>query len=417
MQNAGDAAQLEAIILNLQTHFHEPKICVATNHPGEIELQNLNIKIIPSVTSLIGAGKEISGISKILRFIKALLYLAFSFLSRKAMRNLETSSNDWKGLLHAYHNADLIISVSGNIFFTMGRIGFPFLCSSLAIIPAFIYGKPFYVLPQSIGPLERLWERVILKTLYQRANLIFLREPASYRLAEQLKFPMDRVRLALDPTIEIRETSEEEIPIKLQEAGYTIGRVSLGVTVIPRMVKSLPESMLDHYYQALAGSLADFVLNLGTDIYFFPQVSGPTAHEDDRNAFQEVTSIMVCPIKHIKIIKDRLSPDALRHLYQRMDLFLASRLHSGLFAMSYGIPTLMIGYMSKAQGIMELLNLEDWLLDITELDQQVLTRKLESIWQQRIHVSLQIRQNILDVLKRSPDPGSEIMKDFYHGLR
>jgi hypothetical protein len=51
------------------------------------------------------------------------------------------------------------------------------------------------------------------------------------------------------------------------------------------------------------------------------------------------------------------------------------------------------------------------------LDQQVLTRKLESIWQQRIHVSLQIRQNILDVLKRSPDPGSEIMKDFYHGLR
>jgi hypothetical protein len=66
---------------------------------------------------------------------------------------------------------------------------------------------------------------------------------------------------------------------------------------------------------------------------------------------------------------------------------------------------------------MELLNLEEWLLDIKDVEQHTLTRKLGALWQQRLQVSSQIHQNISNALKQSPDPGLEIATDFYYGLR
>jgi colanic acid/amylovoran biosynthesis protein len=417
MQNAGDSAQLEAAILNLRQHFHQPRIWVATNHPSERELHDLCDKVFPSISSLVGIDGEKSRPVKIINFMKALFYLLLAFLSRKRTSNSDSSSHNWKASFDAYRKADLVISVPGNIFFTMGRIGFPFLCSSLAVLPARIYKKPFYVLPQSIGPLKRRWERWILKELYQRANIIYLREPISYRLAEKLKFPMNRVQLALDQTIKTSKFDDEEIPNLLQELDFTTARISMGVTVIPRMVKSLPQSTMDLYYQALAGTLTYFVLKHKMAIYFLPQVTGPAPHEDDRKAFMEVTSLMSCPSGYIKIIDEHLNHNTLGRLYQKMDLFLASRLHSGLFAMSYGIPTLMIGYLTKTKGIMEMLDLQEWELDIDKLDQHLLTIKLEALWQQRIYVSSQLRQRLSEALKRTPNPGLEIASDFYYGLR
>jgi colanic acid/amylovoran biosynthesis protein len=417
MFNAGDAAQLEAAILNLRQHFQEPRIWVAANHPSDTELYNLCDKVLPSIPSLVGIGEDNIKPVKFLNFIKVLFYLLMAFLFRKRTPNYDPSSKNWDALFNSYRKADLIISVPGNIFFTMGRIGFPFLCSSLAILPAKIFEKPFYVLPQSIGPIKRRWEGWILKKLYQYAKIIYLREPISYQLAERIKLPMDRVQLSLDQTIQISEPDDEEIPKILQELDYTKARIAIGVTVIPRMVKSLSQSTMDLYYQALAGSLTYFVIKHRMDIYFFPQVTGPAPHEDDRMAFQEVTSLMSCPSEHIKILDKRLNHNSLGHLYQKMDFFLASRLHSGLFAMSYGIPTLMIGYLTKSKGIMEMLDLQEWQLDINKLDQQLLTNKLDALWQQRIRVSSQLRQKISEALKRTPNPGLEIASDFYNGLR
>ena len=131
----------------------------------------------------------------------------------------------------------------------------------------------------------------------------------------------------------------------------------------------------------------------------------------------EVTSLMSCPSKDVKLVDECLDHNTLGYLYQNMDLFLASRLHSGLFTMSYGIPTLMIGYLTKTKGIMEMLDLQEWHLDIGKLDQHSLTIKLEALWQQRIHVSSQLRQKISEALKRTPNPGLEIASDFYDGLR
>jgi len=191
----------------------------------------------------------------------------------------------------------------------------------------------------------------------------------------------------------------------------------MGVTVIPRIVKFLPQATLDRYYQTLAGALSQIVLNHGMDLYFFPQVTGPQSHEDDRQAFQEVISLLTCPAEHIKVFDQMVNHQMLKELYQKMDLFLASRLHSALFAMTYAIPTLVIAYLSKAQGVMEMLNLDEWVLDIDQLEQRSLTIKLEALWQQRWQISSFIRQNVLDAMDRSPDPGFEIATDFYYGLR
>jgi colanic acid/amylovoran biosynthesis protein len=416
MQNAGDAAQLSAAIRILQQEWIEPRLILAANHPQESDLRSLPVEVVPSITSLIGMGRRSSTLVKAYNLISAFFRILVECVLRSRSPRPRESSTGWHRLFAAYRNADLVISVPGNIFFSMGRFGFPFLCSSLAVLPALCHRKPLYVMPQSIGPLKRQWEKWILRQTYRRARMVFLREPVSYRLAQEIGLTMDRVKLALDPTIELTETIRNDIPRRLRRMGYRTGTKSIGVTVIPRMVRSLSQSHLESYYIALAGALSFMADRYDAEIYFFPQVTGPMPHEDDRRAFQEVTSRMTCSGERINAFQQPMNPEELKALYRWMDVFVASRLHSGIFAMCEGVPTLMIGYLTKSLGMMEALNARQWLLDLAAIDPGVLTEKLESLWLQKDVIRAQLTEGIENAIRRSPKIGEEITQDYFNGF-
>ena len=95
------------------------------------------------------------------------------------------------------------------------------------------------------------------------------------------------------------------------------------------------------------------VQKYGVRIYFFPQVTGPTQQEDDRFAASKVAEMMKGVEESIVTIEEPLSSEMLKGLYGLMDIFLATRMHSGIFASSMGTPTLFIGYLTKIQGMVE----------------------------------------------------------------
>jgi colanic acid/amylovoran biosynthesis protein len=414
-RNVGDAAQLSAAIEILQKEFGEPSLILAANYPGESDLRILPVEVVPSVTSLIGLDDRPAALVKVCNLIAAFFRILFACAFSKRSHPARDPATGWSRLMEAYRKANLVLSVPGNIFFTMGRFGFPFLCSSLAILPALCHRKPFYVMPQSIGPLKRPWERWILKQLYQRARLVFLRDPSSVRLADEIGLPMERVKQALDPSIKSRGSIEDDVPPQLRQMGYQGSRKSIGVTVIPRMVRSLPRSHIETYYEALAHSLSSMVDKYETNIYFFPQVTGPMPHEDDRRAFREITSRMTCSQERIKLIHQPMTHEALKALYRRMDVFVASRLHSGIFAICEGVPTLMIGYLVKSRGFMESIKAEEWLLDLGAIDPNVMSEKIEYLLLNKEQIRLRLLEEIEYAINHSPRIGQEIARNYAHG--
>jgi len=66
-------------------------------------------------------------------------------------------------------------------------------------------------------------------------------------------------------------------------------------------------------------------------------------------------------------INQAVKPALLKACYGYMQAFLASRLHSGVFALGMNVPTIFIGYLSKTHGVLEALGLETNVIDLKDL--------------------------------------------------
>ena len=409
-RNAGDAAQLDAAIQDLRTHFDQPRIVVAANYPDEEFLNSLPIEVVPSVASLAGISRSL--LIRMMRFVETLIRIFLYYIIPKMLKIRFLGSRRWRSTLSAYEEADLVISTPGNIFFSMGTFGYPFLLSALSVLPALFLEKPFYVLPQTVGPLSRWWERFILKQLYQPAKMIFLREPQSLKFVRLLGMPESITALSPDPSLGPLISRPNAPPSKLVKAGFTPNSKALGVTTIPRIIKNIHPKQLENYYRVLAQSISNFANRYHLNIIFFPQVTGPMPNEDDRHAIQKIVRMLSCPAEQITVVDEPLSPSELKACYAWMDIFIATRLHSAVFSLTCAVPTILIGYLPKTKAYAELLNYQTYYLELSELHEKTLSLMLTLLWEERDQISAEIKSQIRELTNKRATAAQLIAQDF-----
>jgi colanic acid/amylovoran biosynthesis protein len=397
-QNAGDAALLETSIYQLKETFNNPNFTVSANYPDEIFLTTLDVEVVPSPASIIYSHKRI--LMQLFSFSFGLLLIWFFKIVSPKIKG-DRLTGRWFDLAAAYQNASLILSLPGNQFLSMGLIGWPIVVSAMSVYLAHLFQKPFYVLPQSIGPFHRWWEKKLMKWLYGRARLVFFREDISIQLASDLGIPKFKMNLGIDPAFTLPSIDQQETNHYLKRYNIPSDNGTIGVTVINRMVKTLDREKIEIYYSALANTLDYMIRKYGVKIIFFPQVIGPTKNEDDRIAAQIVASQMNSVEDNIILIKDPLFPKVLKGLYKCMDAFIASRLHSGIFAISSGTPVMFIGYFTKTKGILESIGYQNWHIDLEDLDENQMLIMIERLWLSRKEVRSQLDQLMPQIIQES----------------
>ncbi len=377
LANAGDAALLEVTLKHLHASFIQPRVILSCNYPAENGLANLVDEVVPSPGALAGSFSGRSPLFQAANLMRGLV------LSRCPGR----LPAGWQRLLSAYRQADLVLSVPGNPFFSMGRFGWPLLPSAASLWLAQRHERPCYILPQSLGPFHRNWETWLVQRLYRHARLVFLRDAISLRLAQdwglatRADSPTAKLTLAVDPTFDLQPAAPAEAAAVLQRWGYDPQVPSLGVSVLPRMVHTLSARALGSTRAALTDALGKLAAQ-GMRLFFFAQSCGPTPQEDDRLPARQVMAALPDPTAAV-LVDEWLPPALLKACYGCMDAFIASRLHAGLFALGMGVPALFIGYLTKTRGTLETLGGLDWLVPMEGINEAVLTEKLLSLWEQR----------------------------------
>lgn len=194
---------------------------------------------------------------------------------RRYQAPLESTANQpWKRLHSAYATADVVVGVSGNQFYSSGKYGWPFPATYASVSLAHAFQKPLYILPQSIGPLRRQWERRMLAKGYGRARRIYLRDSISLRLAGELGLPMENVSYAPDPAFDLAPADPMEATNLLQTWGADMTKPKLGVTVIAPMGRSFVTAEVKNYYAVLEQTLTRFLQCYTAQVVLFNQVSG-----------------------------------------------------------------------------------------------------------------------------------------------
>lgn len=374
-KNAGDLALLLTTIDILNKAFDKPKIKVSANWTDEPYYHQHGVEVVPSFRSILESASQSSAVIQILTFVFLCLRVLFS---RPVIRGSkkEVAKNDFEKLMAAFEESDLIVAISGNQVYSSGKFGWPLPVTLAPFFLAKHFRKPLVVFPQSIGPLKRKWERKIVKKTYEYAEKVFVRDDKSLTLLKELGFPEEKYSYAPDPAFGLHAAPADAALQILSDAGLAYDKFKIGVTVISRMGKALDQDNISRYYKVIENGLADYRSEKEIQIVLFNQVWGPSELENDSIPTKELAACLKARGLDVVLVNKKLDPELLKACYGQMDVFIASRLHSGIFSFGAGTPTLFLGYLTKTEGLTNRLGMSEYFLDINEISESALKEKL-----------------------------------------
>jgi colanic acid/amylovoran biosynthesis protein len=410
--NAGDLALLECAIRILRGAFDNPEIVVAANWPDEPALKTLMVEIIPSPWHAAGVGSGTRPRWQVLAFLQGIFWAFWLRLFSEDGWTARLLPARWKAALLIYRHADLVVAVPGNQFFSSGRFGWPLPTIAFSAWLAHLFKKPLYILPQSIGPFVRRRDRWLLSLSYGRARRIYLRDQVSMRLAHEIGLPAAKVQYIPDPAFDYPPAGSSQAREVLRRYAYQEGQPALGLTILAQMPGYLNRASMDRYYQALATVLLRMAVEYQVQVFIFKQVTGPVPQEDDGMGTREVLRRMGNLPPAIHFVDETLPPQILKACYGEMDAFIASRLHSGIFSMAMAVPTLWIGYLTKTRGVLEAAGLDEYLIELSQMDENLLWEKLQVLWDHRQACSEQLKATLPRLILALQKIEEEIAEDY-----
>ncbi len=416
-RNAGDRVLLEVTLAELQARFPGSQITVAMNDLRSYEPDQA-VRVVGSLMYWFqddeGAWRPGAVLVAPWLLLEA---LAFALIWRWMHRKLPLlGSERCRRLLHAYADADLVVSCPGNFFFSGSGLGVPFFLGVLAFAYGWLIGKPLYMMPQTIGPLRRRREQRAMRWLLERVRLVLLRDEISEAATRAIGLRHPRCHVLSDVAFLYQGANDLTLLAQAQAALPALPRPWLGVTVINWLGHDRRHARPEQYEAAIVAALRAFLQTHGGSAILFPQVCGPSEAEDDRPPARRIAAQLHSEGLSVVALTDEATPAQLQAAYGQMDLFLGTRLHSNILALTAGTPVLAIAYQYKTHGVMRLLGLGEWVIDIGQATPETVTASLERLWQERAVLRAQLQQALLQIRGQARQAAAWIRADF-EGLR
>jgi colanic acid/amylovoran biosynthesis protein len=298
--------------------------------------------------------------------------------------------------LRAYRDSGVVVDLSGDGL--TEEYGVKCVYSHLApILMGKLLARPVFVCAQTIGPLRKTTG--LCRWLLKRVDRLTAREKLTLDHLSKLGISGPRVSLAADMAFLMRPAPRERVSGILAREGVPLDKPLVGFSV-----SRLPGHLFDvsagrtpgNVEMEMAGVL-DRVVEMGLQPVMISHVTGPGERRDDRLEAVRIASLARSSSSIATILGD-YSPEEIKGVISRMEVFVGVRMHSCIAGLSTGIPTISIAYGPKAFGIMGLAGQESRTLDIREVTTDRLFSLIEDTWRNREAVRESLRTEMPRVL-------------------
>lgn len=316
----------------------------------------------------------------------ALLLILASLAYRVAGLRLLPRLPERRDLLRAYYQADVVVVIGGGHLYARHAANIAFVWLWLGIALTVLMGKPLIFLPQSFGPLPGAVQQRMLRWLLARSTLVAAREYRSLRLLAEIGL---RRRVLVLPDLAFGSSAAEGNPPLMPELAALVAsdQPLVGLTLMDWQGQNPQFRNQQRYEEAVLALMRHVRDRCDAQIVIFAQCTGPTPAHDDRLIARRLQAeARSRGIDGVSFMDAALPPEQLKAAYARLDLLVATRMHSAIFALSRKVPVLAIGYLYKSVGIMEMLGLEPYALDIATIDADTLCASFDALWSERTHI-------------------------------
>jgi colanic acid/amylovoran biosynthesis protein len=368
-QNAGDAALLHAIILQVERAFPGCLVEIAGMEDPRLHRDFEGVQNLGSMRRY--ADEE--GIPRLLRAARKALVLAIGMTWFVAPARWYRWPSAWlpaevRAELAAIERADLLVSLVAAGGYLQGAaqpgLGPRVIYQLLPLMLAHRLGRPVVCAPQSYGPFRaRLPAWIVGRTL-SRARLVLAREDISLAALNKLRLPDGVAQRAVDSAFSLELPRRDRADQHAWRASHGVGAgdVLVGLTVR----RCLPAAQQARYEAELA-AFVDLVHEVpGHRVVIFPQATAADQRDDDRIASRAVAGLRRGSTQPI-LLDTEADYRSVAAFIADLDYLVGTRFHSVIFALAARVPCIAVGYEHKTPGIMRDLSLDGWVLPAKEL--------------------------------------------------
>jgi len=376
-KNIGDGAIIVASVKLLRKLLPDCRVQVMSSYE-EDNIQLYRSVDAESVSSVWKLGHDRSRLARYLEGPKSFIRV----LLRGKVRNQEMVKK-----------ADVVISAGGGYLFSSrkGPLGAGFVNALFHIWLATFHKKPTLIFPKSIGPLHSKADKILLRQVLSRCSVVFVREPISTKLVKQL---------GLTNSVQCPDIAFSLLPAEVDARQYKVdvGTPKIGITVLDWQffrrgtTKDDVTRYLDCVVQACVNLKQE---HHQAHFYVFVQVAVSQEFGADSDlSISKRLQERLGEVATLVVLDPDMGPERVIGLYGHMDLFLASRMHSAIFALCASVPTIALVYQEKTKGTFEMLGLSHYAFDVQQVQAQQLGETAHAILQDTEKVRAQTKEAV-----------------------
>lgn len=290
-----------------------------------------------------------------------------------------------KEVLEAMKNSDLFISGGGSLLqdVTSTRS----LLYYLALMScARLCRKPIMVYANGIGPIDRKINRFFTRRILNKVDLITLRDEGSRDYIESLGVKNKNIHVTADPVFTLIPSPEEKIHKIFEDEKVPRDKKIIGISI--RQWKKA-DNLVEVMSQGIEYMLKKYDVNV---------ILIPMHYPEDLGISLDIE-------KQVKthgcyVMKEKYSVEEIMGIIKELEIIIAMRLHSLIYAATQEVPIVGLSYDPKINGILKSLELDN-ICDVENLKYEELVENIDYVWENREILKEKLRLQDEDLKKKS----------------
>jgi colanic acid/amylovoran biosynthesis protein len=315
--------------------------------------------------------------------------------------------------LFEYKSADFIISTGGTYLVEQYNLEPRLFDYEVSLCT----DTPLIFFTQSLGPFNKPNYRYRLKNIFQRSEIIFVRDELSKKHLIELGVEKSKIFIFADAAFYLANKLKYK-KLLLFDKTKKIERVAISVRNWPYF-KNVRKDIGMQNYLATIKSITQYLIEKHkTKVVFISTCQGVQEYKfDDSIIAKEVLNSLPAKFREEVIVdSDFHSPEELIEILGKFDLVIATRMHMSILALCAGVPCFPIAYEFKTRELFKQLDLEKWVYDIEQFDNSYAIYLLDDFIKQLSYIAPLLYKKVDDAKRSSANSGL-VMKKLYNMLK
>ncbi len=297
----------------------------------------------------------------------------------RRMHDVETFPLDqMRSFVAVASKSDMILVGGGGLFFDTPFQVLPFWLGR--IVAGRSVGTPSVLYSVGVGPIEKRRSRRYLRLGLRYADAISVRDEYSAELLRKCGVKRE-VSILPDPALLLEPAAESRAKEILREEGVPEdGGLKIGVSL--RFWQAFDESQQKRFASSIRNALEKTAAKSDVSFVMVPFQLPPAL--GDVGLMEEIAAGSACE-DDIHFIRGSYTPAEVKALLGQMDLMIGMRLHSQIFSLSMGVPSIALSYASKVASVMETFGSKDFCLPLDAVEDDRIVRLVERAIEQKDH--------------------------------